>query len=139
MQRDTVTVERFYTQQASPLQLKMLGGASGLKRVIHESTVNRPGLVLAGFTRYFAHKRVQILGNAEMSFIRSLRKSQRLECYRRLLMLTNHPVPCVVLCRNAHPDRMFLKMAEEAGIPVFSCPFVTMKFISLGTIALEAM
>ena len=58
MQHDSITVERFYTDHASSLQLNLVAGASGLKRVIREPTVNRPGLVLSGFTRYFAFKRV---------------------------------------------------------------------------------
>src|SRR5690349_13746627 len=68
VQRDTVTVERFYTNQAQELELKLMAGAKGLKRVIREPTVNRPGLVLSGFTRYFANKRVQVIGNAEAYF-----------------------------------------------------------------------
>jgi HPr kinase/phosphorylase len=68
MQRDTVTVERFYTDQAEALGLKLMAGANGLKRVIREPTVNRPGLVMSGFTRYFANKRVQVIGNAEAYF-----------------------------------------------------------------------
>ena len=58
IERDIITVQRFYTQQSSPLGLKLLAGANGLKRVIREPTVNRPGLALAGFTHYFASKRV---------------------------------------------------------------------------------
>jgi HPr kinase/phosphorylase len=64
MQRDTVTVERFYTDQAEALGLKLVAGANGLKRIIREPTVNRPGLVMSGFTKYFANKRVQVIGNA---------------------------------------------------------------------------
>jgi HPr kinase/phosphorylase len=30
-------------------------------------------------------------------------------------------------------------MAEEADVPVFKCPFITMKFINLATLALEGM
>ena len=41
MQRDIITVERFYTQQSSALGLKLLAGANGLKRLIREPTVNR--------------------------------------------------------------------------------------------------
>ena len=59
MQRDAITVERFYTEHASALELNLVAGATGLKRVIREPTVNRPGLVLSGFTRYFANKRLQ--------------------------------------------------------------------------------
>ena len=47
MEHDLVTVERFYTEQSSALDLKLLAGAGGLKRIIREPTVNRPGLALA--------------------------------------------------------------------------------------------
>ena len=77
MQRDTVTVERFYTNHAHALELQLAAGASGLKRVIHEPTVNRPGLVLAGFRKYFANRRVQVLGNAEWHFLKSLPPPER--------------------------------------------------------------
>ena len=40
--------------------------AADLKRIIREPTVNRPGLALSGFTQYFAYKRVQVFGNAEV-------------------------------------------------------------------------
>ena len=38
MQRDAITVERFYTEHASALELNLVAGASGLKRVIREPT-----------------------------------------------------------------------------------------------------
>src|SRR5678815_5293694 len=93
MQRDTVTVERFYTSHADSLQLKLVAGASGLKRIIREPTVNRPGLALAGFTKYFANKRVQVMGNAECHFLKSLPLSEREMRYRELFM---HKIPCLV-------------------------------------------
>ena len=75
MQRDTITVERFYTSEASRLGLKLIGGASGLKRIIREPTVNRPGLALSGFTRYFAGKRLQVMGNAGDHQVEGARKA----------------------------------------------------------------
>jgi HPr kinase/phosphorylase len=84
MQRDVVTVERFYLEHAGPLELKLLAGAGGLKRIIREPTVNRPGLVLSGFTRYFAYKRVQVIGNAEAHFLKSLPPEERLARYEHL-------------------------------------------------------
>ena len=51
MQNDAITVERFYTQHASALELNLVAGASGLKRIIREPTVNRPGLVLSEIGR----------------------------------------------------------------------------------------
>jgi len=136
MQRDVVTVERFYTEHASPLELKLVAGANGLKRIIREPTVNRPGLALAGFTKYFASKRLQVIGSAESTFLKSLSSEERKQRYADLF---SFKIPCVVFSRSLHPDKLFLKAAEQADVPVFGCPLITMKFINLGTLALEMM
>jgi len=136
MQRDIVTVERFYTEHAGALELNLVAGAGGLKRTIREPTVNRPGLVLSAFTRYFAYKRVQVVGNAEAYFLKSLSREERTERYRKLF---GFKIPCVVFSRGLHPDKQFLRAAEEAEVPVFRCPLVTMKFINMATLSLEMM
>jgi HPr kinase/phosphorylase len=136
MQRDIVTVERFYTQHAGSLEMRLIAGASGLKRIIREPTVNRPGLALTGFTKYFASRRVQVIGAAESTYLKSLGKEERPERYD---LLFTHKIPCVVFSRNLRPDREFLKAAERANVPIFQCPLITMKFINLATLALEMM
>src|SRR5580704_9580156 len=109
MQRDVVTVERFYTEQAAVLDLKLVAGANGLKRIIREPTVNRPGLVLTGFTRYFANKRVQVIGNAEAYYLKSLPHEER---EKRYTTLFSYKIPCVVYSRNIRPDKQVLRAAE---------------------------
>jgi len=136
MQRDTVTVESFYTGHADALELKLVAGASGLKRIIREPTVNRPGLALAAFTKYFANKRVQVMGNAECHFLKSLPQEGREQRYRELF---DYKIPCIVFCRGHHPDKVFLRMSEERNVPIFKCPLITMKFINRATLALESM
>jgi HPr kinase/phosphorylase len=136
MQRDIVTVERFYKTEAAALDLKLMAGTSGLKRVIRERTVNRPGLVLSGFTRYFAFRRIQTIGHAEAFFLKSLPQSERLKRYETLF---NFKIPCLVFSRNLQPEKLLLQVAERAGVPVFQTPLITMKFINLATLALEAM
>jgi HPr kinase/phosphorylase len=136
MQRDAVTVERFYVEHASALGLNLVAGAAGLKRIIREPTVNRPGLALSGFTRYFANKRLQVFGNAEAFFLKSLPPEEQIRRYESFF---SFKVPCVVFSRNQHPHRLFLKAAEHARVPIFRCPLVTMKFINLATLALEMM
>jgi HPr kinase/phosphorylase len=136
MTRDTVTVERFFTGQASALDLHLIAGAAGLKRIIREPTVNRPGLALSGFRHYFAYKRVQVIGNAEAFFLKSLPEQQRQKIYKDFF---SYKIPCVVFSRNLTPDRMFLRAAEAAEVPIFRCSLVTMKFINMATLALEIM
>jgi HPr kinase/phosphorylase len=134
--RETVTVESFYTQNATQLHLKLIAGAGGLKRIIRESTVNRPGLALTGFTKYFAMKRVQVFGNAEYYYCRSLEKEERTKRYEGFF---RYAVPCVVFSRELEPDKQFLQAAEKADVPVFTTSLITMKFINAATIALDAM
>jgi HPr kinase/phosphorylase len=136
MQRDTITVERFYTEQSASLPLKLVAGATGLKRIIREPTVNRPGLALAGFTRYFANKRLQVIGNAETCFLKSLSAPQRQKRYANLF---SYRIPGVIFSRNLTPDKLFRQAAEKAQVPILVTPMITMKFINLATIALEML
>ena len=136
MKRDRVSVEEFYTQQASALQLQLVAGATGLNRLIREPTVNRPGLALAGFTKYFASKRVQVIGAAESTYLKSLTKEER---FGRYELICSYKIPCVVFSRSLKPDRGFLRAAEIANVPIFQCPLITMRFINLATLALEMM
>ena len=127
-------MDRFYTNHATPLGLQLIAGAGGLNRTILEPTVNRPGLVLAGFHRYFAGKRVQVIGNVETSYLRSLPSETR---HQRYSQLFRQRIPCVVLCRNIEADKKMIQTAEEQNVPVFQTGLVTMKFINLATLALE--
>jgi HPr kinase/phosphorylase len=136
MQRDLITVERFYTEQFASLSLKLVAGATGLKRIIREPTVNRPGLALAGFTRYFASKRLQVVGNAESWFLKTISPEDRKTRYANLFSFR---IPGIIFSRNLHPDKLFLRAAEEAQVPIFSTPLITMKFINLATLALEML
>ena len=136
MIRHPITVEQFYTLHAGALQLRLTAGANGLKRPIKEPTVNRPGLALAGFTKYFAKNRVQVIGAAESTYLKELSMEERAQRYQQLL---SFKIPCVVFNRSLKPDRQFLKAAEAKDLPVFLCPLITMKFINLATLALETM
>jgi HPr kinase/phosphorylase len=136
MERPSVTVEQFYKEYATFLQMKLLAGEDKLKRIIREPTVNRPGLALSGFTRYFAYKRVQVMGHAEVYYLRELRTEEREARYAYLFA---YKIPCMVFSRGLKPDKEFLIAAEQASVPIFQTPLVTMKFINLATLAVETL
>jgi HPr kinase/phosphorylase len=136
MERPSLTVEQFFKENAAPLQMKLLTDAADLKRVIREPTVNRPGLALSGFTRYFAYKRLQVMGHAEVFYLRELQHEEREARYAYLFA---YRIPCFVFSRNLKPDKQFMIAAAQTGVPVFQTPLVTMKFINLATLALEFM
>lgn len=133
---DTVTVELFYEEYGESLHLKLISRDVKLNRVIREPTVNRPGLALTGFSRYFAYKRLQVIGNAEAYYLKSLGPD---DLPGRFDNFFTFRIPCIVFSRNLHPDETLLAAAATAGVPVFSTPLVTMKFINQATLALESM
>ncbi|HZI31885.1 MAG TPA: HPr(Ser) kinase/phosphatase [Candidatus Binatia bacterium] len=136
MQTQSVTVEQFFKNQGRALGMRLVSDGAGLDRIIREPTVNRPGLALSGFTRYFAYKRMQVMGHAEVFYLRSLREEERRARYAYLFA---YKIPCVVFSRSLKPDKEFLAAAAEAGVPIFQTPLVTMKFISKATLELEMM
>jgi HPr kinase/phosphorylase len=129
-----VTVESFYNSHAEKLQMKLEGASVGFHRKIREPTINRPGLALSGFFSYFAEKRVQVLGAAENTYLKSLSEKVRVKRFRDLCA---QKIPCLVISRGAHLDPALLAVAEEEKIAVFRTPMITMKFINAATIALE--
>ena len=136
MKREVITVQQFFDAHKDELKMELVAANNGLGREIIESTVNRPGLVLSGFTRYFAYKRVQALGNADVFYLRSLPPATRAARYKKMFKFR---VPCLVYSRNLRPDPVMLAEAAAACIPVFRTSLLTIKFINLATLALDVM
>jgi HPr kinase/phosphorylase len=116
--------------------MKLVAGGSGLKRNILEPTVNRPSLALAGFTKYIAYKRIQVIGNAEAYYLKSLTVKERLNRYKKLC---SYKIPCIVYTRNLTIDKQLKGIANDSGVPVFQTPMITMRFVNLATIELDLL
>ena len=81
--------------------------------------MNRPGLVLAGFTRYFANRRIQVIGNAEACYLRSLPKAERTAKCQQLF---KYKFPCLVFSRNLNPDRLLLREVPAPALDDVATP-----------------
>jgi HPr kinase/phosphorylase len=131
----TLTVGDFYTRHSEALQMQPLTEAElGFERRIREPTINRPGLALCGFFSYFAEKRIQVLGSAELSYLKSLSEK---EAVQRCQALCEKSIPCIVVARQHRVPEPLLEAARVQKIAVFSTPMVTMRFINAATLALE--
>lgn len=130
----TVSVEHFYTEHAARLQLKLVAGQDGMDRLIREGAVNRLGMALTGFTKYFAFRRVQLIGKSEISYYTSLDPEARVSRIRAIL---DRKIPCIVFSRNNRPPAVILKEARAAKVPVFISPIPTPRLVNLITLCLE--
>ena len=130
----SISVGQFNDRHAEALGLSLQSEQVGFDRPIGEPAINRPGLALAGFFSYFARKRVQVLGNSEMSYLRKLPDGMRADRFRRMC---DRNVPCIVVARGAVLDDDLMAVSVERGIPVFGTSQVTMKFLNNATLRLE--
>jgi len=131
---NAITVEHFFSAHGEKLKLEAILGNVGMHRLIKEGTVNRPALALTGFFKYFANKRIQVLGAAEMTFLRNMSAAEQEEVFRQ--MAKRH-VPCFILSRNYHPTRAMLKVCKETKLPLFRSPMITKHLLNLATLAVD--
>ncbi len=130
------TVQRFFEKGADQLALQLTNEDANLRRTIGEPTVNRPGLMLAGFRPHFAWRRIQVFGTAETRFLKSKpTQEQRLQ----LSALFDARIPCLVVCRGYHPSAEALEAAAAKKVPILRTTKVTKDFINDATHVLEDM
>jgi len=97
-------------------------------RYVREPELHRPGLALAGYVKLYTYQRIQIIGNTETQFLENLSKNKQISAFRNLMQFQ---IPVIFLTDgNQLPDYL-LVMAEEAGIPVYSTPYETTRFMYL--------
>ncbi len=130
----SISVEKFFDAHATALGLTLLSEKIGFDRLISEPAMNRPGLALAGFFSYFAKKRVQVLGNSELSYLKTLPEVMRMDRFRRMC---DREIPCIVVARGSALDGNLMAVTKEHNIPVFGTSQVTMNFLNAATIRLE--
>ncbi|MBN1671330.1 MAG: HPr(Ser) kinase/phosphatase [Kiritimatiellae bacterium] len=132
----SVRVSQFFEEGGQKLKLQLVAGKSGMHRLIREAAINRPGLALTGFFRYFAHKRIQVIGLAESTFLAGLsREEQR----ARLRGVFEQRIPCIVVTRNRKVQPPVRELAKELRVPVLRSPLITSHFINQATLIMERL
>ena len=119
-----ISVGEFFEQHGKALRMKLLGSKTGFDRKIIEPTINRPGLALSGHFAYFAMKRMQVIGNAEQSYLSSISGAARLGAFQELC---RRSIPCIVVSRSKGLPTDLMRAADQAGVSVFQTGMITMK------------
>ena len=89
--------------------------------------VARPGLQLAGYFDHFEPMRLQVMGNAEVSFMQKLKPDERAITYDRLL---SYKFPALLVARNLPVDPLCLEMAKKHNVTILRCSEATSTMIS---------
>lgn len=116
------------------LGLTLMAGRKGLKKRITYSQVKKMGLALTGFVQFIDPERLQIIGNTEMAYFRTLSPEQQEEVTHQICSLD---LSCLIITRNLEIPELFLREADEKGIPLFRTNLITTDFIERVTQYLE--
>lgn len=106
------------------------------KSTMTELALNRAGLGLTGFFKYFADKRLQVFGLAELTYLKSLSDEERAA---RLDQFCQQCVPGIVLTRGRKASDGLVEQARKHKIPVFRTSLVTSDFINKCTLLIEEL
>lgn len=129
-----LTVRALVERLGDALRLTVLGSPEGLAREIPTSDASGPGLVLAGYTGRFVHQRVQVLGETEVSYLRSLDEDTRRAHLRTYF---SYPIPCVMVTKGQSLPEGMEDEARRAGLAILVSELKTQPFYRIITPFLE--
>jgi len=97
-------------------------------KFVTEADLHRPGLALAGYIELFTYQRIQIIGNTETQFLGHMGSDKQMEAFRNL---TKFDIPVIFLTDGNELPEPILEAVKDAGIPVYSTPLETTRFMYL--------
>ncbi|MBX2989990.1 MAG: HPr kinase/phosphorylase [Bacteroidetes bacterium] len=119
-----ITVRSFFEANQERFKLRLLNGDDGFDNQINDRNLHRPGLALAGYVELFTFDRVQIIGNTEVNYLKSLPPEKRRSAFSKLL---EFKIPCIVLTDNNTLEPEMLDVADRKHVPIFGTSFETTK------------
>jgi len=120
-----LTVGRLIERMHETLELEHEAATDGLDRVIESPNVSSPGLVLAGYFDRFPSRRLQVLGETEITYLKSLDPEVRRS---HLTKFFSFKIPCVFVTKGQIPGDDLRALAAEAGVAVIRSHLKTNEF-----------
>lgn len=112
-----VEVHELLGTELADLHFRVLCGEEHLDRQITHPRVQKPGLAFAGYYAYIKPGRVQIIGESETEFLKTVPLEVRRERFDRIV---DEKTPAFVLSKGLEPFPTFLELCKERGIPLLS-------------------
>ncbi|HKK28112.1 MAG TPA: HPr(Ser) kinase/phosphatase [Gemmatimonadota bacterium] len=120
-----LTVRDLLERKAESLSLDVKAGSEGLEREVPGPEISSPGLVLSGFTERFPRDRIQVLGETEITFLRSLDDAERHEAVETLI---GFDLPCLIVTKGLEPPAELVEAADRTATPLVGTTLKTGAF-----------
>lgn len=123
---NSIRVSQLLEDREYDLRLTLVAGERGLQRRINSSRIQKPGLALTGFTEHLHPNRVQVFGNTEVSYLRTLPVERQREV---LDSLFREELACVVVTKDLEPPPELVVACEKSGLTLMRTPLLSSTFI----------
>ena len=130
------TVADFYEAGREELSLSLVSGGGNMSRQIEEPVASRTGLALTGFYEHFAWRRLQVIGNAEMAYLRTLDAATRRARFRALM---DRRAFFFIFTSGLSPNEDEIALGEESGAVIMKSPLPTRHFVHKSAFLLERL
>ncbi len=114
-----VTVEALFRDMAEQLGLAWVAGRDGGRRALSSETIQKPTLALIGHLNFIHPNRVQVLGCAEMDYLRGLPASGLADAISHLF---STELAAIVVANGEAVPPVLLDAAEQSQTPLFTSP-----------------
>lgn len=114
-----ISVSQLYNESRRPLKLTWVAGFEGGNNLLSSETVTKPSLALIGHLNFVHPNRVQVLGCAEMDYLRSLKSKELLQAIHNLF---STDLAAVIIANGEAAPEELIASANQAITPLFTSP-----------------
>lgn len=97
------------------------------KILVTENDINRPALQLTGFFDHFDHKRIQLIGRVEYTYIHQVYDDEGAQMIEKMFEMQ---IPGLVYCRDLMPSQNIIDLGTRYGVPVMITDCDTSSFMA---------
>ena len=114
-----ISVATLYRDMSRKLRLKWVAGLGGGDNPLTSDTVTKPSLALIGHLNFVHPNRVQVLGCAEMDYLRTLNAAGMKQAIANLF---STDLAAIVVANGEVPPSALLQAADQQNTPLFTSP-----------------
>ncbi len=114
-----ISVAELFKETRHKLKLSWIAGLGGGANTLDSETVTKPSLALIGHLNFVHPNRVQVLGCAEMDYLRTL---ALIETNQAIANLFSTDLAAVIVANGEKAPKALLDAADEHITPLFTSP-----------------
>ena len=105
---------------------QLTGDENSLERQIVIADTNRPGLELAGFFDHSQAKRIVVLGDKEIAYIKTMSEEQQRTSFD---FITHDNTPGLIIAKGHECPKLLMEIAIAKNFPIFRSTLATSRLI----------